>query len=144
MAARRLVVVMLVLLFVSSLAAALAPVQPTSEEPAPDPVVPAPITPIPQAGTLVEATVAADAEEAPTISVSVGDQLRLGVSGRRPGTVELVGLGPVEDFDRFAPAHFDVLLTEPGTYPVRLLGEGRVIATIEAKRPVPAAPEPPS
>ncbi|MDQ3572900.1 MAG: hypothetical protein M3383_08590 [Actinomycetota bacterium] len=130
---RRLVVVMLVLLFVSSLVAALAPVRtPVDEPPAdPDPRVPA-AQPAVGSPKLVEGRIDADAKELPTISVAVGDQLRLEVMSRTPGTVELVGLGPTDDVDRFDPAVFDVLLTEEDTYPVRFLGTRKPIGTIEA------------
>lgn len=144
MAARRLVVVMLVLLFVLSLVAALAPVQPVVEEPEEDPVTQVPPPAITQDPKQVEAQIDANAKEPPAIAVDVGDQLRLEVVSRTPATVELVGLGPTDDVDRFDPAVFDVLLTEKGTYSVRFLGRREPIGTIEATEPAPAPPARPS
>jgi len=144
MAARRLVIVMLVLLFVSSLVAALAPVRPVEDEPEPEPPSPAPAVPAPSDPKIVEAQIDADAAEPPTISVTAGDQLRLEVVSRTPGTVELVGLGPTDDVDRFDPALFNLLLSEADSYAVRFLGKKRTLGTIEVSEPTPEPPQPPN
>ena len=143
MAARRLVVVMLVLLFISSLAAALAPVRPgedrsdststTSTTSAPEP----PAADEPE-GRLVKAVVKADGDggaKRPTVRAGVGDQLQLRVDSRRVATVEVAGLGATEGVAPLAPARFDLLLTEAGRYPIRFLESREQIATLVVERP---------
>jgi hypothetical protein len=131
MAARRLIAVMLVLLFLSSLAAALAPVDrqedETSTTTTSEPAQPAAST----QGKLVRETLDARHKPGGVVKASVGDQLQLKVTAPRPGTVELVRLGPTEDVDPIAPARFDVLLdVAAGRYPVRILETGRRLGTI--------------
>lgn len=127
MAARRLIAVMLVLLFLSSLAAALAPVEPPEETTSTtEPLMPPPA----DRGTLLRETIDASAKRPSTIEAQSHDQLQLRVTARRPGTIELVGLGADEDVDPLAPALFDVLLDRPGRFPVRELESGRRVGLI--------------
>jgi hypothetical protein len=134
MAARRLVAVMLVLLFLSSLAAALAPVERPDED-APE-STPAPATkPVSDEGRLVRKTIDADAKREATVKVRVGDQLQLRVRSSKPRTIELLRLGPTDDAALGVPATFDVLATQEGTFPIRILETGRRIGQIEI-RPV--------
>ena len=133
MAARRLVLLMLVLLFMSSLAAALVPVETdrdddtrttrTTREP-PEP-----------RGRLLGRTIEAGAERPARIEIELGDQLSLTVRGERPGEVEIPRLGELESVDPDAPARFDLLPPEPGSYAVRLVEPGSVIARIEVGEP---------
>ncbi len=154
MAARRLIAILLVLLFLSSLAAALAPVQRTeksvstttsSESSTTDAENPDPATlPGAAAGNmprLIEQQVDTSREQAPTIRARVGDQLQLRVTSRTPGTVELAGIGATEDIGAAQPAFFDVILRNAGTYRVRFLDTGREIARIEVAEP-PAQDQP--
>lgn len=137
MAARRLVAVMLVLLFVSSLAAALAPVrqgEETSTTETTTRVAPAAAAPGPGTGALVRATLDADARRSGRVLAAVGDQLQLRVDGRRPATVEIPRLGATESVGPLAPARFDLLLSDPGTYAVRLLETGRQVGVIAVRR----------
>jgi hypothetical protein len=143
MAARRLIAVMLVLLFLSSLAAALAPVErgEDTSTTSTDPVTEAVEVP---SGDLVRATLRHRPGEPPQrIPASVGDQLQLRVTSNRVATVELVGLGPTEDVDPLAPALFDVLLEDEGRFPVRELGEsGRTLGVIVVSPRAPTEPAP--
>ena len=134
MAARRLIAVILVLLFLSSLAAALAPVERQSET---STTTTEPVTePVAAQGKVIRATLDGAAKRPQRIPARVGDQLRLRVKSDRVATVELVGLGPTEDVDPVAPALFDVLLSEQGRYEVRELGGRReVYGTIVVSRP---------
>jgi hypothetical protein len=128
-AARRLIVFMLALLLISSIAAALVPVERSREsEPPTTPTAPAGDRP---RGELVHQTIAADARKPAKIDIRIGDQLVLTVNSRRPDEVEIAGLGELRDVDRDAPARFDLLPFEPGTYPVRMLEVGRTVARIE-------------
>ena len=142
-AARRLIALLLVLLFLSSLAAALAPVQDgmrdgsstgsdstgTAEAPIP-----------PEADTaeerrLVTESVQASGERPAVVRLRVGDRLRLTVKSRRSGTVELENLGQAEDVGPNQPAYFDVLPRDDGTFPVRFIASGREVARIEVSSP---------
>jgi len=152
LAARRLIAILLVLLFLSSLAAALAPVQRTGKsastttttEGSTTQAIPGPpMLPSATAGVaprLLQQSVDASRDRAPTIKARVGDQLQLRVTSRTPGTVELVGIGPTEDVGAQQPAFFDVLLRKGGSYRVRFLDTGREIALIEVANPKAQAP----
>ena len=151
MAARRLIAILLVLLFLSSLAAALAPVQQTGKSVSTTDSEPSTTAPAPSPPTLpgavgvtprvIEQSIDTSSEKTPAIQARTGDRLRLRVTSREPGTVELAGIGPAEDVGPQQPAFFDVLLREQGTYRVQFLGTGREIARIEVSDP--EAPAPP-
>jgi hypothetical protein len=127
-AARRLIVVLLTLLVVSSIAAALAPVQPSEDDPATsETTTPAPAPP----GELVRRTIDVGAKRPAAIEIELGDQLALTVTSERVAEIEIPGLGELDDADPDAPARFDLLPREPGTYEVRLLDSRRILGTIE-------------
>lgn len=149
MAARRLIAILLVLLFLSSLAAALAPVSQTgksasssttdtSTDAAASPTLPPETSG--EAPTLINQSIDTALEKPPLIRASIGDQLQLKVTSQETGTVELVHIGPTEDVGPQQPALFDVLLRDPGTYPVRFLETGREIAKIVVTATQPEAP----
>jgi hypothetical protein len=136
-AARRLLILMLVLLGVSTVAAALVPVDrdaggdettststSTRERPT---------------GERVPASIHAGADKPKTIPVQVGDQLQLHVTSRDPDQVEIRALDELEDVDPEAPAHFDLLLLDDGHFPVRLVESRRKIGEIVVERPQPVA-----
>ncbi len=144
MAAKRLIVVLLALLFLSSLAAALAPVQRPSDESEPEPAGNPP-TAIEPAGApkLVRETIeisAGGAQSAPPVKVeaSVGDQLQLVVESEEPATVVLDGLGESEDSDPLSPARFDVLLRRDGEFEIRELDSSEVRGVIVVRLPASA------
>ena len=144
MAARRLIAILLVLLFLSSLAAALAPVEQNPQSASTTSTTTTTTTagnpaPSGEAGRLIDQSIDASGERGSLVRARVGDQLRLRVTSSRPGTVELVGLGPAEDVGSRQPAFFDVLLRDAGDYPVRFLGAEREIARIRVS-PAPTAP----
>jgi hypothetical protein len=82
-----------------------------------------------------------DARErkAEAIRMSVGDQLRLTVDGRAPDQVEIPRLDLLEPVDLGAPARFDLLADEPGTYGIRLLEARRTIGKLVVRSPKPRA-----
>jgi hypothetical protein len=132
-AARRLVVVMLVLLAISTLAAALVPAPKNSERtetgtterkagqkrnaPAAD-------------GELLDGRIDARAGRPKELRIERGDQLSLAVSAPFGDDVEIPGFGLVETVDRFAPANFDLFATRTGTFPVRAVAADRVLGWI--------------
>ncbi|HEX2360250.1 MAG TPA: hypothetical protein VHH72_10595 [Solirubrobacterales bacterium] len=150
MAARRLLIVMLILLGLSTLAAALVPprslrqgsgtttaateVQPT--EPAP-----APLYAI--LGEEKAITVGAKGEKPPVVRVASGGQLALKVSSPLTGLLEIPKLGRVEPVAPKSPARFNLLFDEDGSYAINLIGtfavEGRVVARIQVGK---VSPEP--
>jgi hypothetical protein len=128
-AARRLLILMLVLLGVSTIAAALVPVdRDAGEEETTNTTTTTRQRPT---GELEEKSIDANAKEPKAIRVHVGDQLQLRVkSPKRADQVEIPALDELEDVDPDADAHFDLLLFEPGRYPVRLVEPPRKIGAI--------------
>jgi hypothetical protein len=140
-AARRLIAILLVLLFLTSLATALAPVQNTSksvssttsstESTAEAPPTESEPEPEPSSRTrLIDQTIVASTSRPMVVRARVGDQLRLTVTSDRSGTIELAGLGSAEDIGTEQPAYFDVILRDKGSFPVQFLGEDREVARI--------------
>lgn len=129
MAARRLIVVLLALLVVSSIAAALAPVRSSEDDDAETSTTTT--TEAPPPGKLVRRTIEVGAKRPARIELELGDQLALTVTAERPAEVEIPGLGELDGADPDAPARFDLLPREPGTYEVRLLDSGRRLGSIE-------------
>ncbi len=120
MAARRLILVMLVLLVLSSAVAALIPADrdQLSEDTTEETTTPPARAPT---GKLVTATVRVDAGKPQRVRARKGDQLDLKLTSSKPGAVEIVALGVLEDVDRLDPARVDLLLFDQGTYPVRFI-----------------------
>ena len=139
MAARRLIVLMLVLLFASSLVVALSPVRPPDEGGTSTSTESTTTTtdPAAKAGDagLVRATISATAKRPATVRAGTGDQLQLRVEGRRTATVVIPRLGASDGLTPFFPAHFDLLLAEPGSYRVELLESRDAIGTIRVREP---------
>src|SRR3954466_8672066 len=98
MAARRLILVMLVLLVLSSAVAALIPVERNRAGESSTTSTTA-ATPPPPTGTLVHRHVDADRARPRTIRIDRGDQLELTVTSAKPGQVEIIELGVLEDVD---------------------------------------------
>lgn len=134
MAARRLVIVMVVLLGISVLATALLP-EPEPERDARQGQAEAkPSRPAPT-GELVTARVDATAPEPALIELRVGDQLALTVRSPRADQVEIPELGELRFVGRLAPARFDILVWEQATYAIRLADADRLIGRIEVAPP---------
>ena len=135
-AARRLIIIMLALLVLSSVAAALVPIDREALRDTPTRTASAPASPT---GKLIEKEVDADvAAERQRIELRLGDSLALTVSSREPGLVEIGGLGLTEDVDPNEPAVFDLRPDERGSYPVRLIAPVRrpfALIEVGARRP---------
>jgi len=137
------------MLFLSSLAAALAPVQQGVEKGASTQASTtqstsgAPTASEPSAAEtqLIRQSVDTSSSRPPLIRADLGDQLQLRITSRLPGTLELVDIGPAEDVGPNQPAFFDVLLRKEGTFPVRFLSTDRAVATIKVS-PAPASAPP--
>ncbi len=132
MAARRLIAVLLVLLFLSSLAAALAPVETREDSQGDSTPVESPST-APQAagGVLLSEKITARAQEPPIVRATAGDQLQLTVRVDDVATIAVEEFGEADDADPLSPARFDLFLTQAGSYSVTILETGREVAKIE-------------
>jgi hypothetical protein len=127
-AARRLILAMLVLLVLSSIAAALIPVDRGKLT---DSSSSTTTTPAPDRGALITKQVSAAAKEPPKIAMHVNDELRLTVTSPVPNMVEIPAFGELENVDPDLPAQFDLLAFESGTFAVRLVDPPGLVAQIE-------------
>ena len=134
MAARRLIAILLALLVVSSFAAALAPRQEadqsdgTESEPTTAPTTTTGGEEL--GGALVERRIRPDPKQPVVLELEQGDQLQLLVAVSRPASVQIPALGESSYATPGTPARFDLLLREPGRYPVTV-GDGTPVGRIE-------------
>lgn len=125
MLARRLLVLVAVLMGLTALAAGLAAPPTRTPVATPEPVAP---TPAVTASAVVERTVHVD--EPTTVAVDQGDEVRLTVRGDVLDAVELVGLDLLQPIAPATPAVFDVLADRPGSYPIRLTQAGEDVGKL--------------
>ena len=125
MAARRLIIILVLLLVISSITAQLAR-PPTAGEETTSGETSTTSTTVeqdgPPKGRLLRRRVAAGTAEPTEIRAEAGDQLELVVSVRRPGSIQIPGLGLLEAAAPGSPARFDLLLRRPER--LRVLGPG--------------------
>lgn len=139
MAARRLLIVMLILLGLSTLAAALVPTRPvkdegtgsttasetTTETGAPDTV--------PKGEPLGVPPIRVGDGQIKVVPIHVGDQLELTLISSRSDELEIPALGLVEAVGPNLPARFDIFAREVGDYGIRYVQANKVVARIEVK-----------
>jgi hypothetical protein len=136
---------MVALLVLSSIAAALVPVERDRRNESTQSSTTSTATA--PAGGLVARTVRAGAAEPASLELRLGAALALRVTAARPDQVAIPRLGELDDVDPDAPARFDLLPAEAGRYAVRLVEARRTIARIEVsprKRRSSAEPRSPS
>ena len=137
MAARRLIVILVLLLGASVLAASLAPnrTRPVPPSSSTTTATTEPRAPVPT-GESLQARINASTRRPETVVAFVGDQLQLDI-GSDPGrTIMIEPLGLAGFAGPDSPAHFNLLLGDPGTVPITD-GEGNVVGRLqvsEAKR----------
>jgi hypothetical protein len=121
MLARRMLVLVAVLMGITALVAGLS--APPARTPAPAPESP-PVAggAAPAPSPLVERTLRLGHRR--TVSVAEGKVLRLTVQGDALDVVELVGLDQLEPIAPESPAVFDIPVDDPGRYPIRLTDAG--------------------
>ena len=131
MAARRLLIVMLVLLGISILGGTLLPSQRARDRTATTETTEEPIVrdTLPR-GDLLAKTIRVPGKRQLAIPVRVGDQLVLQVASDRHDVVEIPKLGLADAVDPFAPARFDILAVSAGSYPIRLVAADRRVGRI--------------
>ena len=147
MAARRLVIVMVVLLALSTVASQLVPApERSAERTRPEPErKPREETgesgwtgyaQLP--GSLITARLAISNKPQPPVRVRPGDQLRLSVAGTLGQDIEIPAFGLTETMSPSAPARFDILIDRTGTFPVRAVESGRPVGRIVSTRCAPS------
>jgi hypothetical protein len=149
MAARRLLIVMLVLLGLSTLAAALVPQhslrrERTATSTATQPAQTATVTPPP--GRTLAAEIKVGTKKGPPVVAGpvcikgkakcgppfhVGDQITLLVLSTFPTQVEIRQFGLISFATPQSPARFELLPSEPGTYGILYAPSGDVAARLE-------------
>jgi len=144
MAARRLIILMLILLGISTLAAALVPTpdrdredtETTATTAGTDATATEEAAPAPSdqpEGTQLQARIEIGAGKIPVVPVELGDALTLEVRSDRRGLVEIPALGRVEAVSPETPAFFYLLPRTEASYGIRFLGSDRVVARIEVE-----------
>src|SRR3954451_24187821 len=131
MAARRLLIVMLILLGLSTLAAALVPQRTlndgttsTTRSVATVPTVPA--------GTLPPvAEIIVGGKKFPVVPVHVGDQFTLLVRSRHPNEIAIPEFGLIGFATAGTPARFELLPNAPGTFGILFAASGKPAGQIE-------------
>ncbi|MGA7396773.1 MAG: hypothetical protein WBW62_04930 [Solirubrobacterales bacterium] len=145
MAARRLIIVMLVLLGISTAIAFIVP-EPNTDDPQEVTTGSTGSTgttgtsgdgdtePPPSGSDLVEKTVTADEEVSP-IAAEPGDRVVLRVQPAVPTDVEIEALGLISYASDFAPAVFDFIMpSEPESFDVTQSGSERALASVSSSR----------
>jgi hypothetical protein len=145
MAARRLLIVMLVLLGLSTLAAALVPqrtlngrgtTQTTTTQPRPTTTT-TPVQTVPP-----QIAISVGPKKLPLIRARVGDQFTLLVKSSRPKEIAIPKLGLVGFAAPGTPARFELLTTTPDTYGILFAATGKVAARLEVTTAAPKPKEP--
>jgi hypothetical protein len=128
-AARRLLIVMLILLGLSTLAAALVP-QRTIRDEATTGTATAPTTPSATTAATPEAVppvaeITVGGRKFPVVPVHVGDQFTLLVLSHRPKEIAIPEFGLVAFATADTPARFELLPTTPGTFGILFAGSNK-------------------
>jgi hypothetical protein len=124
---RRFLILVIVLMGLTALAATVAPREPVVREDREQP------TPTPAAASgsptfaTVEETVSTDDDDA-RVSVRAGDLIELTVTGTERDSVKV--LDRIDSIDPTTPARFSLLPRVPGEYPIELLAAGREVGTL--------------
>jgi hypothetical protein len=145
MAARRLLIVMLVLLGLSTLAAALVPQRTLNEgdttgTTTTQPTTTAP-TAVPNPAFLRPTKITVGGKKFPVVSpIPVGDRLRLVVRSRFPAEIAIPEFGLLAFASPDAPARFELLPDTPGTFGILFAASDKPAGQIRVVAP--AASEP--
>jgi hypothetical protein len=131
MLGRRFLLLVVVLMGLTALAASLAPREPLirNRDQRAGTATPSPTPPPVSANALepIEKTIFT-AENPTRVAVRKGQILELTVRGTEVDSVQV--LDEVEPLDEDSPALFDILADEPGEYPIELVDADRQIGTL--------------
>jgi hypothetical protein len=137
MLGRRLLVLVVVLMGLTALAASLAPPPErphgTRATPTATPAPSASAAPAPapqQEGTVTARLSAARGAVPRDVTAALGDIVQLVVSGDVVDTVSIPGEAVLEPIDPDSPARVELYADTAGSYPIRLLDTGRRIGTL--------------
>jgi hypothetical protein len=138
MAARRLIIVLLVLFGISVAAAAIAPDRKggligasSSDSTSASSTTSDSSAPSAAAGVTLTARIDAGSARPEAVNGFVGDQLELAVTSREKGRViEIDEYGVTEFAGPNAPAEFNLLLRDPGRFPITDGGGGRIVGRL--------------
>jgi hypothetical protein len=120
--ARRLLVPVSLLFLVLLILGSLAPSDSTRTDTS--------TTSVPPAGGTEVRTIEATLPEDDQVRARVGDIVNLTVESETPGGVALPDFGETEPVAPGAPALFDILPTQPGTFDVVSTDSGKTIGTL--------------
>lgn len=138
MAARRLIIVLLVLFGISVIAASIAPDRKGGQlldSPDSSTTTRTTAPPPPEAtGASLTARIRASAEDPETVEGFAGDQLALSVASDRAIQLEIAAFGITETAAEDAPADFDLLLRDPGSYAITDVDTGKVVGRLVVER----------
>jgi hypothetical protein len=129
MLARRLLILLAVLMGLTALASGVAPRQPVPRSGAGS----SPSTTATESLPAIEEIVDAAAAEPARIVVDEGRTLVLEVRSAELDSVSLEGLDRIEAVDPDSPARFELLAEPPGSYPIQLVDAGRELGTLEIR-----------
>jgi len=140
MAARRLLIVMLVLLGLSTLAAALLPQRTLNQDGTTGTTTTQATTTAPAAtpnfAFLRPTKITVGGKKFPVVSpIQVGDQLRLLVRSRVPAEIEIPEFGLVGFASPDTPARFELLPDTPGTFGILFAASNKPAAQIRVVAP---------
>ena len=141
MAARRLLIVMLILLGFATLAAALVPTRPVGDQTTATTTTEPTETEAPDLlprGEGLAVGIEVGGEEVPVVPIKLGDQLELTIRSQRTDLLEIPALGLVEPVSPGTPARFNLLPRDAGSYGIRFIERDRVVARIEVEERTPA------
>jgi hypothetical protein len=125
--ARRLLILVAVLMGLTALAAGVAP-RPPVESGTPPAAASGDARPLPEPVEHVLSTAPSGEEE--RVEAELGEIVRLKVEGSELDSVA-VGEIDIEPVTADSPALFELLVDVPGSYPITLLSTGRRIGTLE-------------
>ena len=132
MVARRLLILLLVLLGISTLAAALAPVKSPKDRTTTTttPTLTTPSAPPAKSAGLFKYTIDANSKNVNVVELYVGEELLLTVKSKLYDQVSIPKLGQIEPVSPGFAAKFDLYLNQRGTYAVRLVGANRLVGRL--------------
>lgn len=141
MAARRLLIVMLILLGLSTLAAALVPTRPNEDEGTDNKIASeftetesSPADTVPP-GKPLGLTIRVGKGPVKVVPIHVGDQLTLIVRSTRADQLEIPSLGLLETVAPGLPARFEVFARAKGNLGIRYVEADRLVARIQVQPP---------
>ena len=134
MAARRILLFVVLMVALGLLAVAVNPSSDTQNESSSEPTQSSPPPPpvSQQSEVLVESELSADPSAvARTINAQAGDVVEITVTGNELAVVQILDLGLTKTIDPSVPGKFTIFADRSGTFPITLLESGRTIGVLQ-------------